>query len=388
MIWTDTPCRITCWNYGNETELAMRNPEIETIIAQHPWLENDCLYADILLPAATHMELDDILTNIRGGVQQPSIMIADKAVEPIGEAKSDFEIVLEIAKKLGLEDEVTEGKTVADLKKKVWEFMGGEKLISWEELEEKKYWLYNTAADWEDDPPGFRNFYEDPEKFPLPTPSGKLEFYSERLAKAFPDDKERPPYPKWIEKSDNHDERLSSHRAKMFPLLLMSNHSHWRFHAQCDDITWTREAPTCKIMGPDGYKYEPLWIHPSEAEKRGIKYGDIVKIFNERGIVLAGAYVTERLRPGVASIDHGARHDPIKTGEIERGGAINTISPGPITSKNCVGNVVQGYLVQVEKVTGEEMERWRRDYPEAFERKYNPDSGLQFDAWIEGGNKK
>jgi anaerobic selenocysteine-containing dehydrogenase len=44
-----------------------------------------------------------------------------------------------------------------------------------------------------------------------------------------------------------------------------------------------------KVTGPDGYKYEPLWIHTSEAEKRGIKHGDIVKVFNERGIVLCAA---------------------------------------------------------------------------------------------------
>jgi len=78
--------------------------------------------------------------------------------------------------------------------------MGGEKLVTWEQLLEKKYWIYNTAEDWEEDTPGLRNFYEDPEKFPLGTPTGKLEFYSESLEKAFPDDMERPPIPKWIEK--------------------------------------------------------------------------------------------------------------------------------------------------------------------------------------------
>ncbi|MFK5951996.1 MAG: molybdopterin-dependent oxidoreductase [Desulfobacterium sp.] len=387
MIWTDTPCRITCWNYGHETELAMQSSQIEFIVAQHPWLENDCLYADVILPANTFMEVDDILTNIRQGTQQPNIMIADKAIEPIGESMSDFEIVVEIGKQFDMEEALTDGKTIADMQKKVWEYMGGEKLVTWEQLLEKKYWIYNTAEDWEEDTPGLRNFYEDPEKFPLGTPTGKLEFYSESLEKAFPDDMERPPIPKWIEKSENHDERMSSHRAKMFPMLLMSNHGRWRVHAQCDDITWTREAPTCKILGYDGYKYEPVWMHPSEAESRGIKDGDIVKIFNERGIVLAGAYVTERIRPGVVSIDHGARHDPLKTGEIERGGAINTISPGPITSKNCVGNVVQGYLIDVQRVTGQEMDQWRNDYPEAFEREYHPDSGLIFNAWVVGGEK-
>ena len=99
MIWTDSPCRITCWNHGHKTQIAMRNPRIETIVAQHPWFENDCLYADIVLPANTFMEVDDILTNNRQGTQQPNIMIADKAIEPIGESKSDAEIVLEVSKK-------------------------------------------------------------------------------------------------------------------------------------------------------------------------------------------------------------------------------------------------------------------------------------------------
>jgi trimethylamine-N-oxide reductase (cytochrome c) len=382
MIWSDSPCRITCWNHGHEIQLSHQSPKIECMVAQHPWLENDCLYADIILPANTYMEVDDILTNIRQGTQQPNIMLAEKAIEPIGESKSDFEAVLEVAKKFDLEEKMTDGMTIADLQKKVWEYMGGEKLVKWEDLQEKKYWCYNTAEDWENDTPGFRKFYEDPENSPLPTPSGKLEFFSESLAQHFPDDKERPPIPKWIEKSQNHDERLSSHRAKMFPLLIMSNHGRWRVHAQCDDITWTREAPTCKITGPDGYKYEPLWLNPKEAEKRGIKDGDIVKVFNERGIVLAGAYVTERLREGVAYIDHGARHDPIKSGEIERGGAINTITPGPVTSENCVGQIGGGYLVEVARVSGEEMDRWKKEYPDAFNRKYDPAAGLRFDAWV------
>ncbi|MFH1490473.1 MAG: molybdopterin dinucleotide binding domain-containing protein, partial [Pseudomonadota bacterium] len=387
MIWTDTPCRTTCWNCGNDTEMALRNPEIECIVAQHPWLENDCLFADIILPSNTHLEVEDIVTNIRQGTSMPNVMITERAVEPIGESKSNFEVVVEIAKKLGMEETLTENMSTEDMQKSIFGYMGIDKFITWEEFREKGYYLYDVAEDWEDDPPGMRQFYEDPEKHKLPTPSGKLEFYSERLAEHFPDDKERPPIPKWIEKGIMHDERLSSSRAKMFPLILQSNHGRWRVHAQADDITWTREAPTCKVEGPDGYKYEPCWLHTSEAEKRGIKSGDIVKIFNERGIVLAGAYVTERLRPGVAYIDHGARVDFIKAGEIERGGAINTISPGNITSKNAVGNAVTGYLVQVEKLGMDEMDQWRRDYPEAFEKKYDPASGLRFDAWIEEGDE-
>ena len=164
-------------------------------------------------------------------------------------------------------------------------------------------------------PAGLIKFYKDPEANPLKTPSGKLEFYSERLAKHFPDDKERPPVPHWIEKGVSHDESLSSERARKYPLLIMSNHGRWRVHAQCDDITWTREVPTCKVKGWDGYMYEPVWINPKDAEKRGIKDGDIVKVFNERGTVLGGAMVWERIMPGVVYMDHGARVDPIIPGE-------------------------------------------------------------------------
>jgi trimethylamine-N-oxide reductase (cytochrome c) len=131
-----------------------------------------------------------------------------------------------------------------------------------------------------------------------------------------------------------------------------------------------------------------MWINPADANKRGIKNGDIVKIFNELGVVLAGAYVTERLRSGVAYIDHGARVDFIKAGEIDRGGAINTIAPDKLISKNCPGMATSGYLVQVERLGLQEYEQWRRDYPEAFNRDYDPASGLQFSAWIEKGGRE
>jgi len=385
MMWTDTPCRTTCWNCGNETIKAVRNPKIECIVAQHPWLENDCLFADIILPANTTLEVEDIIPIIRQGVQFQSLVLMKQAIKPIGESKSDFEVVCEVAKKLSKHEEVTEGRTVEELEKAVFDGMGFNNFISWEEFREKSYYVIPIAPDWEKDPAGFIKFYEDPETNPLPTPSGKLEFYSERLAQHFPDDKERPPIPKWIEKGETHDERLSSQRAKKYPLLIMSNHSRWRVHAQCDDISWTREAPTCKVKGSDGYMYEPVWIHPSDAAKRGIKNGDIVKAYNERGAVLGGAIVWERIMPGVVSMDHGARVDSIIPGKLDRGGVINTIAPEGITSKHCAGIATSGFLVEVEKVTMGQMEEWRKQYPEAFEKEYDPASGLRFNAWVEGG---
>ncbi len=385
MIWTDTPCRTTCWNYGHKTVDAFRSPKIECVVAQHPWLENDCLLADIILPSNTTMEVEDIVTNTRQGVQFHSVALQEKAIEPVGESKSDFEVVCEVAKKLGMYDALTEGKSTRDLERTVFDNMKLDDYITWDEFYEKKHYIFPVAQDWETHPAGLYNFYKDPEKYPLPTPSGKLEIYSERLATNFPDDDERPPYPKWIEKGPTHDESLSSERAKKYPLLVMSNHGRWRVHSQCDDMSWTREALTCKVMGVDGYNYEPLWINPVDAAARGIANGDIVKVFNERGAVLGGALVWERVMPGVIYMDHGARMDSIDPGKLDRGGAINLISPEGVTSKNCVGQATSGYLADVEKVTMAQMEQWRKEFPEAFEKEYDPASGLRFDAWVEGG---
>jgi hypothetical protein len=98
--------------------------------------------------------------------------------------------------------------------------------------------------------------------------------------------------------------------------------------------------------------------------------------------VLAGAYVTERILPGAIGIDHGAKWDPIVVGEIDRGGAINTIVPGRTTSKNAVGMVVSGFLAEVEKT---DLEALRVKYPEAFARPFHPCAGPGLEACIMGG---
>ncbi len=383
MIWTDNPCLTTCWNFGHKLAEAYRSPKIEFVVIQHPWLENDTMFADIILPTCTLYEVDDIMSNCLGGIQFGNAILQRQAIKPVGESMSDYEAVLEVAKKLGMYEKVTEGKNVEDWCKYAYEGLGLPECISWEDFKEKQYYVFTTAKDWEKDPAGLKKFYEDPENNPLKTPSGKLEIYSERLAQHFPDDKERPPIPKWIESSETHDERISSKRAKKYPLLQMSNHGRWRMHAQCDDISWTREILTCKVKGWDGYMYEPLWIHPSTAEARGIKDGDIIRAYNERGSVLCGARVWERIMPGVSYVDHGSRVDWIVPGELDRGGAINLISPIGIVSKHCPGMATSGYLVEVEKVSMAQMEEWRKQYPEAFEREYDPASGLRFKGWVE-----
>jgi trimethylamine-N-oxide reductase (cytochrome c) len=141
-----------------------------------------------------------------------------------------------------------------------------------------------------------------------------------------------------------------------------------------------------KVKGYDGYMYEPVWLHPTDAAERNIENGDIVKVYNDRGIVLGGAYITERIVPGGALMDHGSAIDLITTG-IDRGGSNNLISPEKGSSKNCWGMATTGYLVEVKKLDPAEMEEWRKTYPDAFARAYEPGCGIIYEAWVEGGLK-
>ena len=380
MIWSDEGCYTACWNCGNKMIEAFRSPKIEFILNQHPWLENDCLYADIILPANTKLEEEDIATGYSD--QFDLIFPEGKCINPIGESKSDYEIVGEIAKKLGKYEEFSEGKSVEEWIRLGFERSGVADMVSWEDFNRKGYFVVPPVSDWEDAPAGMAEFYYDPEAHPLHTKSGKIEFYCQWLSEHFPDDAERPPVPRYISGGITHQESRSCERARSYPLLLVSNHPRWRVHAEHDDVSWLREIPTCKVKGADGYLYEPVWIHPKDAAARDIASGDIVKLYNDRGAVLGGAYVTERIIPGAVYQDHGARHDPITTG-LDRGGCNNLISPANSTSKNACGMATSGYLVEVQKVTMSEMEEYQKQYPEAFSRNYDSAMGLLFDSWVQ-----
>ncbi len=381
MIWTDSPCWITCWNGGNKQIEAFKHPSIEFIVAQHIWLENDCLFADVILPVRTKFEELDIGVDGLSG-QYRTIQYEGQCIEPLGESKGDWEIACMVAEKLGLLEQVTKGKSIEEWMKVGFEHSGCAELISWDKFKENQYYVIPTDTEWDKNSRGLQDFYENPEKFPLTTPTGKIEIYSERLAKHFPDDEERPPYPKWIPYGESHQESLLCDRAKKYPILVCSNHPRWGVHANHDDITWFREIKTCKVKGPDGYQYHTVWIHPKDAAARGIADGDVVNIYNERGGVLAGAFVTERIMPGSISIDHGAKYDPIIAGELDRGGAINTITPGKLTSKNATGMATSGFLVEVERVNLDEL---NRKYPEALRRHFHPTAGPGVESFIVGG---
>jgi trimethylamine-N-oxide reductase (cytochrome c) len=398
MWWIDAPCLTTCWNHGFKYIQAFRMPGIECIVGQHQWLENDMLYCDLILPINTKVEEEDI-QGFGDEFAYSLFLYEGKAIPSVGESMSDMEAVAEIADKLGVKAEFMDNRmTVAEWIQFGYEQSGVQDLMTLDEVKEKMYVTSPAADDWQEDTAGLLDFYTDPELDPIGLPTGKLEYYSSRLAEKFPDDVERSPVAHYVQGGPasegwTHDESLFGERCNTYPLVLVSNHPRWRFHAQYDDVPWFREIDQCRMEGFDGYMYEAIWMHPETAEARGIKYGDVVKIYNERGAVLGGAYVTERCRPNTVRQDHGARLDPInddasdEAARVERSGANNCISPHAVSSKNATGMVSCGYLVELAKVTSEEMDEWKAMYPDAFARDYDPKYGPLFFGWVEGGTR-
>ncbi|MEM3953243.1 MAG: molybdopterin-dependent oxidoreductase, partial [Nitrososphaerota archaeon] len=397
MVWNENSCLSGCWNLGNKFIEAWKSPKVEFYVGMGVWLENDLLYADIVLPNTTVFE------NIDLGSYIHCIHYCERAVEPIGESKSNYEVYCMLAERLGILDTFTLGRTSEEWLRTFFEISPAAKVMSWEEFKEKKYFVneYPNAEEWEvlrkelDLKPFMTKYWELPEGkgmgTPDPTPTGKIEFKSVNLEKYADLEnygvrfrEERPPVPHFIPYGKAYQESLMHPRSKKYPLILQSNHPRWRHHVQCDDVTWLREIPTCKIRGPDGYLYEPLWIHPIDAGKRGIKHGDIVKVYNDRGAILCAAYVTERVNPGHVYADHGARIDPIAyDGEgkilLDRGGSTNLLAPGVAYTYPLM--CVSAYLVEVEKVDIFEI---MKQYPDAFKRKLHPDVGPCYDSWVRG----
>ena len=391
MLWSDNPSFTTSLNGGYEFQDALRSENLEFYLVEAPWFEDDARFADIVLPICTKFEVDDFGTDNDSG-QWSAVTYEKAAIDPVGEAKSDWEAVQEVGRALekfggayeGIVERMTKGKSVAQQVKEGYEACGlAKEDRDWEAFKKRGYQLIPTREGWEDEPVGLTPFVEDPEAHPLETPTGKIEFYSVPLAEKFPDDHIRGPVAHWIEKGDGHDDRRGSERAKKYPFLIVSNHPRWRVHAEFDDVEWLREIETCKVIGPDGYAYEPLWVNPVDAEKLGVESGDIVKVFNERGAVLGGVRVTNRIMPEVVYMDHGANSDVIVPGigGLDRGGAINLICPTPVTSKNADGEVTSGYLVGVEKVDVFEL---AKKYPEQFDRNrhYDPAYGQDVRDYI------
>jgi biotin/methionine sulfoxide reductase len=314
----------------NRLSQAWRKPD--SIVVHEQFWTPTAKRADIVLPATTSMERNDIGYATREGY----LIAMHRMIDNVGEARDDFSIFTELAERLGARETYTEG-----LDEQGWlERLYGQ---SRERAGRIGIDLPDFATFWErgivsleayDKPVVMLDdFRADPERNRLNTPSGKIEIFSETIAGfGLPD---CPGHPVWREPL----EWLGSAKTDQFPLHLISDQPARRLHSQLDASAHSREG---KIAGR-----EPVYMNPADAEARGIIAGDIVELFNARGRCLAGAILTEDVMVGVVRLSTGAWFDPDLDTGLEKHGNPNVLTLDVGTSGLAQGCIAQTCLVEV-----------------------------------------
>lgn len=294
----DVPIKFI-WNYAGNTiinqhsdinkthEILQDESKCETIVVIENFMTSSAKYADILLPDLMTVEQEDIIPNDYAGNMGYLIFI-----QPVTSAKFErkpiYWILSEVAKRLGedVHQKFTEGRTQEQWLQHLYAKMLAKDpaLPSYDEL--KKMGIYKRK-----DPNGhfvaYRDFRKDPVANPLKTPSGKIEIYSSRLADIaakwqLEKDETISPLPVYASTFEGWDDPLR----EKFPLQMFGFHYKARTHSSYGNVDVLQAA--CR---------QEVWLNPLDAEKRGIKNGDMVRVFNARGELHIPAKVTPRIMP-------------------------------------------------------------------------------------------
>jgi len=315
---------IPCGNYlnqdcnTNKTVKAFKS--VDFIVTLDHFLTPSAQYSDIVLPVASLFERNAIQSTVNGG---PYWAFAPKMIEPVGESKSHLEIAELLAEKMGItnfnektEDELNEA-SYNTIKPVLSEFPDYESF--------KRQGILKI-----DVPEPYIAFKQQIENnAPFFTPTKKIEVFSQRIAEL--NNPNIPPIPKYIEAWES----LSDPLTKKYPLQLLTSHSIRRSHSQFDNIPWLQELVT-----------QEVFISTSDAESRGIKTGDLVHVFNDRGEMIIPARVSEKIMSGIVDIPQGAWYNPDENG-IDRGGCANVLTLDKTSPAG--GLVTNCSLVQIEK---------------------------------------
>ncbi|HEY7243347.1 MAG TPA: molybdopterin-dependent oxidoreductase [Xanthobacteraceae bacterium] len=320
----------------NRLRRAWQKPQ--TVVVHDTWWTPTARHADIVLPATTTLERNDV-----GGSSRDNFVLAmRRAIDPVGGAWNDFDIFRALAQRLGYESAFTEERDEMGWCQMVYDQVRTSAAAKGVELPGfQQFWAegFIELPPPERDYVLFENFRRDPERHPLKTPSGRIEIASDTVAGfAYAD---CPPHPTWIPPT----EWLGSPSARRWPLHLVTHQPASRLHSQMDPGPVSRAHKVAER--------EPVRISPADAAQRGIRAGDIVRLFNERGACLAGARIDPDVMPGVAVMATGAWFDPPQaSGEPERHGNPNVLTLDIGTSPLAQGPSALTALVEIERWEG------------------------------------
>jgi anaerobic dimethyl sulfoxide reductase subunit A len=320
-----------CNNYlnqtGNSNKAARALQNLEFFCVNELFMTAQARYADLLLPVTSAAERSDLTRPWPSG---PYFTFMNRALEPLGECKSDFDIVNDLAERLGIKD-------FNPYTEEEWLKMFVEHNPEYQ-MHIKDYDKFREdgihRVKLNEPIVAFKEQIDDIENNPFPTPSGKIEIFSQRVADLNKPD--TPPIPKYMRTPEDRNDPLFA----TYPLQLITPHPKNRVHSELYMVPWLQEVEEHRA-----------WINPVDAEPRGIKDGDEISVFNDRGEVAIKAWITERIIPGVVSIFEGAWYAPDKKG-IDRGACANTLTNDAYSGGAYSGGgaaVLNTCLVEIEK---------------------------------------
>ena len=317
--------------------------ELETVLSvDYNWTAT-CRFADIVLPACTPYERNDL--DAYGSYSNRGIIAMHKLVDPLYHSRSDFEIWRDFARRMNRDIEYSRNMDEMQWVRFLYDECRAENMRKdipmppFEEFWETGYVLFPEGPNWV----RHAAFREDPEVNALGTPSGYIEIFSRRIASYGYED--CPGHPIWMEKIERSHGGPGSDK---YPLWLQSVHPDTRLHSQTNESETRRAVYT--VQGR-----EPIYMGPEDAMARGLKSGDLVRVFNDRGQLLAGLVVSPNFPKGIVRIQEGAWYGPTgpEIGALDTYGDPNTLTLDIGTSQLAQGPSANTCLVEVEFFRGE-----------------------------------
>ena len=312
----------------NALQEAWQQPE--TIIVNEPWWTSTAKRADIVFPATTPYEREDIgRTNL-----DDYLFYMPQLIPPVGEALDDYDIFACLAERMGTGHRFTEGLSANDWIRKLYlEYQtlsadDGVDVPDLDILKERNWVRLPIQADGPNDT-FFAPFRQDPEKSRLGTPSGRIEIFSETIDSFGYDD--CLGHPIWLPPS----EWLGTATAAA-PLHLVSPQPGDKLHSQLE----------CALADVEGARPEKLVMHPDDAAPRGVSTGDLLRVFNERGACRAKAQVSNTISAGIVALPTGVWFGN-PGGNIDPDGNPNVLTLDVGTSRLAQGCSAHSALVQV-----------------------------------------